>query len=494
MLQVKGDFDALLTSDGSKAVTTRQPPVLLDLRKSGSFKPQSSLDSAASFATAASSASDGISEAAGSTHTSTAASSLSAGDAPPLNQDSTDVVGRYPSLEQQEEHARNGVSIDMKVPAQFAPDALKGTTQPSSAEDQLGTGSMGAPEERSGRAEAPQGGPGSTCEASVTGDMDARVALEQGQDSIPPTQEPHLSSSGPVEEAEIPGPGRSVPYRKLYPDRKASGQKPHLEYAAAAEAQPLSNSVHVDTAQELSSSVSHPLDKPPLQALQAKSEMTQVPQHVPENGTAAPQDSLQGSQLTEDSSPEQNVNFDHSQARKNAKNCFETKSQDSGSLKGALDDAAEARGVRSTTPRPSSRAEPDEASKQAPIPAQPEQHANRGEQGSAAPSLQPSGGPQQHTDAPGSEHFEDLRDDLSSALGAEASEELPVSTLGARCLSGGLPRNLPDAPGSSPAGIAQESQAPDHAEQHEQPAREDVADSGKWVLLLSDFVVCLHIS
>lgn len=489
---MKGDFDALLNSDGSKAVTTRQPPVLLDLRKSGSFKPQSSLDSAASFATAASSASDGISEAAGPTHTSTAASSLSAGDAPPLNQDSTDVVGRYPSLAQQEEHARNGVSIDMKVPAQSAPDALKGTPQPTSAENQLGTGSMGVPEERSGRAGAPQGGPGSTCEASVTGDMDARVASEQGQDSIPPTQEPQLSSSGPVEEAEVPGPGRSVPYRKLFPDRKASGQKPHMESAVAAEAQPLSNSVHVDTAQKLSSSVSHPLDSTSLQALQAKSEMTQVPQHVPENGTAAPQDPLQGSQLTEDSSPEQNVTFDISQASKNAKNCFETKSQDSGSLKGAQDDAAEVRGVRSTTP--SSRAEPDKASKQAPIPAQPEQHANRGAQGSAAPSLQPSGGPQQHTAAPGSEQFQDLHDDLSSALGAEASEELPVSTLGARCLSGGLPRNLPEAPRSLPAGIAQESQAPGHAEQHEQPAGEDVADSGKWVLLLSDFVVCLHIS
>ena len=489
---MKGDFDALLTSDGSKAVTTRQPPVLLDLRKSGSFRPQSSLESAASFATAASSASDGISEAAGPTHTSTAASSLSAGDAAPLNQDSTDVVGRYAPSAQEEEHARNGVSIDMKVPAQSAPDALKGTTQPRSAVKQLGTGSMGAPEERSGRAEAPQGGPGSTREASVTGDMDARVASEQGQDSIPPAQEPQLSSSGPVEEAEVPGPGRSVPYRKLYPDRKASGQKPHMESAAAAEAQPLSNSVHMDTAQKLTSSVSRPLDAHSLQALQAKSEVTQVPQHVPENGTAAPQDPLQGSQLTEDSSPEQNVNFDLSQASEKAKTCHEIKLQDSGSLKGTQDDTAEARGVPSTTP--SSRAEPDEASKQAPIPAQPERHANRGAQGIAAPSLQPSGGPQQHTAAPGSEHFQDLHDDLSSALGAEASEELPVSTLGARCLSGGLPRKLPEAPGSSPAGIAQESQAPGHAEQHEQPAGEDLADSGKWVLLLSDFVVCLHIS
>lgn len=489
---MKGDFDALLNSDGSKAVAMRQPPVLLDLRKSGSFKPQSSVDSAASFATAASSASDGISEAAGPTHTSTAASSLSAGNAHPLSQDSADVVGRSPSTAQQEEHARNGVSTDMKVAAQSAPDALKGTTEPTAAEGQLGTGSIGAPEKHSGRAEAPEAGPGSTSEASVTGDMDAKAASEQAQDNVPPTQEPQLSSSDPVEEVEIPGPGRSVPYRKLYPDRKASGQKPHMESAPAAEAQPQSNSVHVDTAQNLSSSVSHPLDSPSLQALQAKSEVTQAPQHVPENGTAAPQDPLQGSQPSEDSSPEQNTSCDPSQASKKANNCHETKSQDSGSLKGAQDDAAEARGHRSITP--SRRAEPDEASKQAPIPAQPEQHASRGAQGSAAPSLQPPGGPQQHTAAPGSEHFQDSHEDLSSVQGAEASEELPVSTLGARCLSGGLPGNLPEPPRSSPAGIAQENQEPGHAEQHEQPAGENIADSGNWALLLSDFVACLHIS
>lgn len=40
VLQVKGDFDALLNADSGKPSSTKQPPVLLDLRKSGSFKPQ----------------------------------------------------------------------------------------------------------------------------------------------------------------------------------------------------------------------------------------------------------------------------------------------------------------------------------------------------------------------------------------------------------------------------------------------------------------------
>ena len=67
---MKGDFDALLNLDGSK-IPSKKLPVLLNLRNSGSFKLASSQDSTASFASAASNNSEVVSEAAGPAHSST---------------------------------------------------------------------------------------------------------------------------------------------------------------------------------------------------------------------------------------------------------------------------------------------------------------------------------------------------------------------------------------------------------------------------------------
>lgn len=55
---MKGDFDALLTVSPTEESAQRQKPVVLNLRKRNSFKPQGSLDSAGSFVSAASSASE----------------------------------------------------------------------------------------------------------------------------------------------------------------------------------------------------------------------------------------------------------------------------------------------------------------------------------------------------------------------------------------------------------------------------------------------------
>ena len=65
-MQVKGDFDALLSVSPREGPAQRHKPVALNLRKRSSFNPQGSVDSAGSFVSAASSASEseGVRQAA----------------------------------------------------------------------------------------------------------------------------------------------------------------------------------------------------------------------------------------------------------------------------------------------------------------------------------------------------------------------------------------------------------------------------------------------
>ncbi len=462
MLKVKGDFDALLNADSGKPATTKQPPVLLDLRKSGSFKPQSSQDSAASFATAPSTSSDVVSEAAGPTHSSSTLGSVSAGRSSPLKA-GPPVADPSAGDQLLQKHSSNGAAERSTAAGSSEAGATETPAELASAAedkqfDSRGTAEMQSSEQKPNSIPALNG---STSDGQPVRADDDPLGLQRGQrtdslahdDSLSPDLSQHAAiaeSRSLVETASMPQQESSVQDAQAEKGQIAgNGEERQRSAAALLESLSASTTTQQSEAQDSASAGdSHPLE-PRLPD-------TMVTGPVPSG--AQKQDTHEDSATLHD--PLQNKNHETfssntagdlepqsdaaaSQGQTTISNSQLSMSQDSRYDIGFQTESETARKHDSTM-----------MPEQAPPTASQERSASA--RNSAAPgSGQPEKAPAQDRAAEPGERFEDAQGQLSFSCGPEASEELPVSTLGARWLSGVLPDQESSAAGDSPAADAE---------------------------------------
>ena len=486
VLQVKGDFDALLNADSGKSATTKQPPVLLDLRKSGSFKPQSSQDSAASFATAPSSSSDVVSEAAGPTHSSSALGSALARHSSPLK---PGPAAADPSAGDQllQKHSSNGAAERSAAAGASAAGAREASSEPMTAAEDEHPDSIATAEMQS-RQQMPSSSPALNGSRSKMQPMKADgdpSGLQEGHradfthsDKIPPALNQHASAAenrSLAETASVAQQDSSVqdaPAQEAQRADSAEGRQPSA--AGFPDSSSLSTTMQPSEAQDSTSAGdSHPLE-PQLPGPTLDSPMpAEEPKQDAEKGSARLHDSLQSSNheaLSNSTAEvlEPSSTAAASQGQTITSNSSTSTQQASKSAVG-LQTTAAAAGDRQSTSVP----------EQATSTAFPE-HSNSSEQSisTALGSGQPEEAPAEGRAAEPGQRFEDAQGQLSFSRGPEASEELPVSTLGARWLSGILPDQESSAAGDSPA-----AEAAAHGEGPAEPD-EDLAHEQQGTLVL----------
>ena len=462
---MKGDFDALLNADSGKPATTKQPPVLLDLRKSGSFKPQSSQDSAASFATAPSSSSDVVSEAAHSTNSSSALGSTLARQSSPLK---PGLAAANPSAGYQllQKHSSNGAAEHSTA----AGASEAGASEPMSAFEDEHPDSRETTEMQSSEL-GPNSSSALNGSASEVQPMKTNVdplGLQKGQHTDANTQHDDASaglsqhalaaeSRSPVETASMPQQESSMQDAQAQKPRQADNGDERQGSAAG-----LLNSLSLSaTAQqsELHDSVSagdsHPLDSHPPDAMVISPKLSGAEKQDVAEDLARLHDPLQSSSHEALSNSNAKVlepsgkaaasqgqtTTDHSRTSR------PQVSKGDASLHATSDKASEQQSTR--------------VPEQAPSTASSERSASAQPQGSAALGFeQPEKAAGQDRAAEPREQYEDAQSQLSFSRGPEASEELPVSTLGARWLSGVLPDQESSAADDSPAAEAEAEAAP----------------------------------
>ena len=467
MLQVKGDFDALLSSDSGKSATTKQPPVLLDLRKSGSFKPQSSLDSAASFATAPSSSSDVVSEAAGPTQSSIAPSPHTAGsrNAPGQGTGVTRSLAKEQLLQQQ---SSNGVSTDVPNAGYSAAEARQGMAEFIDTAARAKSDSMRGSEEDQGEGHSLKGSAASdssTLEAQLVRVKDLHRGSEKGpgEDVLPHTsqniQETDHSASAadsPADESGLPGQEAAMPGTQLQQDI-ITVEDPHHEGSAVAALGSLSlgDNSQGSEAHSMAKSNSHPLQPQSSDAALASLKAPRAAKQESGNCAAASQDPLQSSGAGHDAcngSAHEDVQHASSPVgeAQHIGRDDDNKTKELGSLISRVlqDDQKDSQEQQNAAV--GSRDAPNGVPSQR-KPTALQEHLDHVQ---AQPSA--ATGPRHLEDTPAQssaaaeyENFEDAHAQLAGASGREPSEELPVSTLGARCFSGLMPESLPDPTSSS---------------------------------------------
>ena len=468
MLQVKGDFNALLNADSGKSATTKQAPVLLDLRKSGSFKPQSSLDSAASFATAPSYSSDKVSEAAGPTHSSSAFGTTVAGDSSPVRPVPT---ATHASAGDQlvREQSNNGIAEGARPPAA---GARQGPSEATSAardhsHNSRGLNDMqGIKQQSSSSNAAPNV---STSDAKpVEGPLGKRQPdSSSSQRDVPPTPPPDLGRNALAAES------RSLEGRSTMSEQWSSTPAAQAQQAMAAgergESQDqavtllgslsLSRIAHAGklpgsaTAKDI-----HPLEPHTPDALVISPEPSGGPRQDLEKVSATLPSPLQSStrealRSAADGAMEPSSGTAASQTQPVRSDSQELTPQDSRSDTGLHRTSEEAGRKQST-----------KAHEQASSTACQEHSEGAQRQAKSASDPRQAEEVVAWTKAAESgERSDNAQGQLSTASGQEASEELPVSTLGARCLSEVLAASLPE-PDSSAAGgsPAADAGAPGH--------------------------------
>lgn len=454
LLQGKGDFYALLNAESSKPLTAKQPPVLLNLRNSGSSKPQSSLESATSFATAASSASDVVSEASGPTLSSKAKVSVPAGSInPPINKDPA--VRTPPKDEFPAEQPKNSVLVITGEAAESVPDASNSTPEePSQA---AGGRGMTGHEARQGDVEIAESNidvASSSLEdlsMSDTGSPSAAPGQAHNRD-VPPQKvqsdwggSAHASAAGrgsQLNDLETPESAPSLHLADHDDSQIAESGAPPQESKAQVSAT-LVKSMQEAESQDLPSSKGRPLEGLEATAAPASSEESCEAQHAPQMSGASPLQSSRLSHETHASNAAQTHEQPHSpnglegsqalrSAAENGKPAWQEPKREQilhnsaeeaqGKLGSAAADSAQHDAVRVQSLGYTDRANPHQPHRQESI-----------------------------------------------ALSQEPLEELPVSTLAARCLSGYL---------AEPAGsTAADASSAVHALAHDQHAKE--AGDGK---------------
>ena len=468
VLQVKGDFDALLNADSSKPATTKQPPVLLDLRKSGSFKPQSSVDSAASFATAPSSSSDVVSEAAGPTHSSRPLSTTSAGDSSPLK------AGPPAAHTSAGEHllqkpSSNGTA-ESAEDAKASPAGCKDCSpKPMNAaqgehHDSSGPGDVHSAEDKRASKETTLNG--SISDLHSTGAHGEPPGLQRGHLAISSSgQGGHASDLGeqlPATDGRSPAQTCSMPEQEssmqatqaqqgVDVDEKREGQNTAVALLSSSSlSTPMQASESWGSA---SAQNSHPLESLTPDSLVNTPKPTGGLKQDAEGSSATLHDPLLSSGRGAPKSDAVEVLEPSSNAAASQEQLMTSRSRTS-----ALHDSRGDAGLQISSGE-AGHQQSTMLPEQANSAALRERSDSAQQQASAVPGSGHSdeAPAQAHTAEP-EERSAHARWQLSLNRGPEPSEELPVSTLGARCLSGVLPGSLPDpegsAAGDSPAACA----------------------------------------
>ena len=485
VLQVKGDFDALLNADNSKSATTKHLPVLLDLRKSGSFKPQSSLDSAASFATAPSSSSDKVSEAAGPTNSSRASGTISARDSSPLRPGplSTDASAEDELLLK---HSNNGIAEDAEASAagarQGPPEALSAVN--GQTHDSRGLINMQGIEQRSSSGNAAlHGGP-----SKVQSAGDPLGPREAQPDSSPLQHAEHPPDLGQdtltagsrslAETSETSEQMSSTQAAQTQEDMEAVGAGKDQDGAAA-----LLGSLLLSKGAQRSRSTgsasakdSHPLESHTPDALAMSRSPSGGPRQDSEKDSAtlhsplqnSTHEALSGTAVRVDTPSSGTAASQNQTARSDSQELAPQDSRSNASLQNTSEEAG-------ITSEEAGDEQSTRLHEQAASTARQEHSVGAQQRGKS------DSGPRRSEEAtalakpaePG-ERFQGAQGQLGTALGPEASEELPVSTLGARCLSEVLAGSLPE-PESSAAGdsSAADAGAAGHDEGMDEPDEED---------------------
>ena len=472
---MKGDFDALLNLHGSKVPSKKLPPVLLNLRNTDSFKPASSQDSTASFASATSNNSEVVSEAAGPTQSSTATRTPPACSSDSSNDESIPAVGMSTA-----EVAANGQAGygSSRAAADVACEAGHGRPESSQSSAELkgdstakssvnGTTSMTAdlppPSEQSGA------GPLHHASAAVsTGDAGGEVrmlgtsssqhgrpAQGTGQGEYPP--EAAVSSGGAAPDPgaqDLPGPAHRL--RGSAAEQSASEQPAPSEEALAkghlAFHDPLQSSHRSHDAHESSAAPSSAEQQPLVDGAVISQQRTEAggareqerQRHVRETSLDA---WMQDAQLQPRAlgSPEEPGDFRQvpeagaSRAGVDEDQCGEP-SKSKHVRDSHLPFAANGRAGQSDEVQRNSQH----------LGSAGPQQSHRKQSG--APGISGHLGTHYLQAADdGREQPSQLHGQRTASPGPEPSEELPVSTLGARCLSGALGASLPEPPGSAQA-------------------------------------------
>jgi len=473
MLQVKGDFDALLSSDSGKSATTKQPPVLLDLRKSGSFKPQNSLESAASFATAPSSTSDVVSEAAGPTQSSVAPSPhlYGSSNAPGQGTGFSCPLAKQQLLQQQ---SSNGVSAGIPNAGYSAAEASHGIAEFTDTAARARSDSMRGSDENQGVEQSfksSAASDSSTPEAQLVGVKDLPQGSEKGtgEDVLPhrsqgiqETAHSASAADSPADESGMPGQESIMPGTQLQQDINIV-EDPHHESSQGSKALSMAN-----------------LDSQPLQphssdAALASSKAPRAPKQGSEDSAAASQDPLQSSSAgheARDGSAHEDVQHSGTPVgeAQHIGRDDDHKAKERGSLMGrGLHDHQKDSQKQQNAAVGSRDAPNGVLSQRKPTALQVHSDHVQAQLSAAAGLRHLKDTPAQSSAVAEDENYEDAYAQLASASGQEPSEELPVSTLGARCFSGVMPESLP-APASSSAEAV--SSANGQASSHDDPAGE----------------------
>ena len=492
---MKGDFDALLNLDGSKFPSKKQPPVLLNLRNSGSFKPASSQDSTASFASAASNNSEVVSEAAGPVHSSTATRP------PPACSSDSSKDGKSPALGvSSTEVAANGQAGDAssRGAADVASEAGQGRTESSQTSAELKgneaaqnsvngttgmTGDLPPPSEQSGEGSLHHASAAGSTGNAGGGDRMLRTgSLQHG-----PTQHDTGQGEDPPEAAVSRGSAMQDSGAQDLPGPAHRLQGSATEQSASE--QPTSS----DEALGKGRLAFHD----PLQSSR--------PGHNPHEGSAAPssaeQQPLVDGKLNSQQRTEAGSAHEQAQARARQRHVRETsldmwmehaqlqpRAPDSPEQPGDFRQVPEAGSSRagpnedqhggpsdskhvSDSHLPSAangrEGQPDEAHRNSQHLGSEEEEESRRKQSGAPGTSKCLGGNHLQTADADTTRRDQLHGQRSASPGPEPSEELPVSTLGARCLSGALGASLPEPTDSTQAlpGAQASASTALHAEQ-----------------------------
>ena len=496
---MKGDFDALLNLDGSKIPSKKQPPVLLNLRNSGSFKPASSHDSTASFASAASNNSEVVSEAAGPTHSSTAirpppaCSSDSSNDGPAVGVSPTEVAANG----QAGDASSRGAADVAREEVHGKPESRQTSAELSgdgSAQNSVnGTTSMTAglptPSEHSGE--------GPLHHASAAGST-GNAGGEGGDRMLKTGSLQHGRPQHDTGHGEVDPPEAAVSMGSSAQNSGAQDlpRPAHHLRGSAAEQRASEEQVSSGGALEERHSAFHD----PLQSSR--------PSHATYDSSAAPS-SAEQQPLVESSvilQQHTEAGSAHEQARQRhvRETSLDAWMEHAQLQPRASDSAGQPRDFRQVPDAGSSRAGPNEDQRGGPSDSKHvrDSHlplaANGGEgqldhlqkscqhlgseeaeeshrKQSGAPGISGHlGGNHLQAADDGREQQRQLHGQhgqlhgqRSASPGPEPSEELPVSTLGARCLSGALGASLPEPPDSAQAlsGAQAGASAAEHAEQ-----------------------------
>lgn len=434
------------------------------------------MDSAASFATAPSSSSDVVSEAAGPTHSSRPLGTTLAGDDSPLKAGPSAAIA---SAGEQllHKHSSNGTTEFAKSAGASAAGGKDSPSEPMNAaqgdhhDSSRPSDTQSAVDQRVSNEAALNG---STSELHFTGSHTDPPGFQKGHlDSPSSRQGGSALDSGeqrPATDGRRPAQTHSMPEQKSSMQAAQAQQGVDVDErrasqdTAAALLSTLSLSTPVQASKSWGSAAtaqdSHPLGQLTPDALVNTPKPTGGPKQDAEGSSATLHNPLP---ISCDGAPK-GSDLEVLEPYSNA---------------AASQGQTATSGSRTSTPHNSS----GDACLQTSSGKAGRQQSNVVPEGvrSAAFHGRSDGAQQQASTAPGSGHsdqapaqaqatepgerFADARGRLSLSRGPEPSEELPVSTLGARCLSGVLPGHLPDpegsAAGDSPTACAG---APGHSE------------------------------